>query len=97
MTSLIDVIFLLLLFFMLTSTFTRFSEVELTAAGSGTPPQAPTEAPLFLRLGAETAQRCCYLCLRGALFASEAGNLYKRRQGRHASFTVARRQVKSVG
>ena len=37
MTSLIDVIFLLLLFFMLTSTFTRFSEVELTAAGSGTP------------------------------------------------------------
>ena len=56
MTSLIDVIFLLLLFFMLTSTFTRFSEVELTAAGSGTPPQAPTEAPLFLRLGAETAQ-----------------------------------------
>ncbi|MCA1286853.1 ExbD/TolR family protein [Salipiger bermudensis] len=56
MTSLIDVIFLLLLFFMLTSTFTRFSEVELTAAGSATPPQAPTEAPLFLRLGAETAQ-----------------------------------------
>lgn len=35
MTSLIDVIFLLLLFFMLSSTFTRFSEVELAAAGSG--------------------------------------------------------------
>ncbi|NHK27140.1 biopolymer transporter ExbD [Parvularcula flava] len=32
-TSLIDVIFLLLLFFMLTSSFTRFSEIELTASG----------------------------------------------------------------
>lgn len=32
-TSLIDVIFLLLLFFMLTSSFTRFSEIELTVSG----------------------------------------------------------------
>ncbi|MEM0986604.1 MAG: biopolymer transporter ExbD [Pseudomonadota bacterium] len=31
-TSLIDVIFLLLLFFMLASTFTRFSEIELASA-----------------------------------------------------------------
>jgi biopolymer transport protein ExbD len=42
LTSLIDVIFLLLLFFMLSSTFTRFAEVELTGAqattgSSGTP------------------------------------------------------------
>ncbi len=35
MTSLIDVIFLLLLFFMLTSTFSKFAEVELMNAGSG--------------------------------------------------------------
>ncbi|WP_247676785.1 MULTISPECIES: biopolymer transporter ExbD [unclassified Leisingera] len=35
MTSLIDVIFLLLLFFMLTSTFSKFGEVELMAAGQG--------------------------------------------------------------
>jgi biopolymer transport protein ExbD len=37
LTSLIDVIFLLLLFFMLSSTFTRFAEVELSGgmAGSG--------------------------------------------------------------
>ena len=48
MTSLVDVIFLLLLFFMLTSTFTRFSEVELTSGGSGT---ATAEArPLFLQV-----------------------------------------------
>nr|WP_254656323.1 biopolymer transporter ExbD [Jannaschia sp. CCS1] len=53
MTSLIDVIFLLLLFFMLTSTFTRFSEIQLSAAGSGT--GGPTDAaPLFLTLAAET-------------------------------------------
>lgn len=49
MTSLIDVIFLLLLFFMLTSTFSKFSEVELSAAGSGAVP--PSGAPpLFLQL-----------------------------------------------
>lgn len=53
MTPLIDVIFLLLLFFMLTSTFSKFSEVELTAAsaGSATPAQLP---PLFLRLAPDS-------------------------------------------
>ena len=42
-TSLIDVIFLLLLFFMLSSTFTRFSEVEITGgrAGADAAGQAP--------------------------------------------------------
>lgn len=51
MTSLIDVIFLLLLFFMLTSTFSKFAEVELSAGGSGA--TAPSDAPpLFLQLGA---------------------------------------------
>lgn len=51
LTPLIDVIFLLLLFFMLSSTFTRFAELPLmnaggAAAGDGTP-------PVFLRLGEE--------------------------------------------
>jgi biopolymer transport protein ExbD len=52
MTSLIDVIFLLLLFFMLTSTFTRFAELPLHAAtgGAAAPPDAP---PLFVSLGME--------------------------------------------
>ncbi|GAB5437132.1 biopolymer transporter ExbD [Falsiruegeria mediterranea] len=40
MTSLIDVIFLLLLFFMLTSTFSRYSEVELTGGAPGAPSQS---------------------------------------------------------
>ncbi len=53
MTSLIDVIFLLLLFFMLSSTFSKFSEVELMAAGAGTA-SAGESRPLFLRLGPET-------------------------------------------
>lgn len=50
MTSLIDVIFLLLLFFMLTSTFTKFGEVPLSTGGASA--SAPTDdaAPLFLRL-----------------------------------------------
>ena len=52
MTSLIDVIFLLLLFFMLSSTFSRFSEVELAAAGSGQ--TTPATAPAFLSLKPES-------------------------------------------
>lgn len=47
MTSLIDVIFLLLLFFMLSSTFTRFGEIELTAAGTGA---QRALAPVYVRL-----------------------------------------------
>ncbi|MBW4982154.1 biopolymer transporter ExbD [Mameliella sp. CS4] len=49
MTSLIDVIFLLLLFFMLSSTFSRFAEVELAAGGAGTG-EASGLRPVFLRL-----------------------------------------------
>ncbi|MEM9642892.1 MAG: biopolymer transporter ExbD [Pseudomonadota bacterium] len=53
MTSLIDVIFLLLLFFMLTSTFTKFAELPLVSAGQGA--TAPTDqAPVFIRLGSDT-------------------------------------------
>jgi biopolymer transport protein ExbD len=49
MTSLIDVIFLLLLFFMLSSTFTRFAEVDLAAAGTGAA-AAGDARPVFLQL-----------------------------------------------
>lgn len=52
MTPLIDVIFLLLLFFMLTSTFSKFSEVELTSASQGS--DATDAAPLFLQLMPQT-------------------------------------------
>lgn len=51
MTSLIDVIFLLLLFFMLSSTFTRFAEIPLASASEGA--GTPEVAPLFIALGAE--------------------------------------------
>ncbi len=53
MTPLIDVIFLLLLFFMLSSTFSRFGEIELNNASAG---RAAEEAPsdrVFVQLGAE--------------------------------------------
>lgn len=53
MTSLIDVIFLLLLFFMLSSTFSKFSEVELLSAGAGQP-EPTAQTPLFVRLEPET-------------------------------------------
>jgi len=52
MTSLIDVIFLLLLFFMLSSTFSKFSEVELSAATGGGL-EASEIPPLFLQLRAD--------------------------------------------
>jgi biopolymer transport protein ExbD len=51
MTSLIDVIFLLLLFFMLTSTFSKFGEVELMAAGKAA--AADDRQKLFVTLGAD--------------------------------------------
>ena len=53
MTPLIDVIFLLLLFFMLTSTFSKYGEIELSnAVGGSTTSATPTER-LFLQLGSE--------------------------------------------
>lgn len=52
MTSLIDVIFLLLLFFMLSSTFTRFAEVELASARSGSTASS-SDRPVFLSFAAD--------------------------------------------
>jgi biopolymer transport protein ExbD len=49
LTSLIDAIFLLLLFFMLSSTFTRFAEIDLATGGPGADVTARTP-PAFLRL-----------------------------------------------
>ena len=54
MTSLIDVIFLLLLFFMLSSTFSRFSEVEIAAAASGRSSATSENRPTFLRLSEDS-------------------------------------------
>lgn len=53
MTSLIDVIFLLLLFFMLTSTFSKYAEVELLSAGAGVT-GGSEQVALFLRLGPDS-------------------------------------------
>lgn len=50
LAPLIDVIFLLLLFFMLSSTFTRFTEVPLMNAGGGL---TDGNAPLFVQLRAD--------------------------------------------
>jgi biopolymer transport protein ExbD len=50
LTPLVDVIFLLLLFFMLTSTFSRYGEIELSAAAGGGTGEAVTDAA-FVQLG----------------------------------------------
>ncbi len=52
MTPLIDVIFLLLLFFMLTSTFSSFGEIELSQATGGSAPSNTTSERVFVQLGA---------------------------------------------
>lgn len=53
MTPLIDVIFLLLLFFMLTSTFSTFGEIELSQATAGSAtPVTTSEQRAFVQLGA---------------------------------------------
>ncbi len=51
MTSLIDVVFLLLLFFMLTSTFSRFGEIPITLGGVGASATPTDTPPLFVRVG----------------------------------------------
>ena len=53
LTSLIDVIFLLLMFFMLTSTFTRLGEIEFAAAPRGGV-EVPQTPPVFVQLSTET-------------------------------------------
>ena len=53
MTALIDVVFLLLLFFMLTSTFSTFGEIELTQAAGGGTAQETLPERAFVQLGVE--------------------------------------------
>jgi len=48
LTPIIDVVFLLLLFFMLASTFTRFAHVEVGVGGKATPSTEQQETPLLL-------------------------------------------------
>ncbi|MEL6690029.1 MAG: biopolymer transporter ExbD [Pseudomonadota bacterium] len=48
MTSLIDVIFLLLLFFMLTSTFSRFGEIKLSLGSTAAESQGASDVQLVL-------------------------------------------------
>ena len=50
-TPLIDVIFLLLLFFMLTSTFSRFGEIELSQATGGPATEVQPTERVFVQLG----------------------------------------------
>ena len=53
LTPLIDVIFLLLLFFMLSSTFSKFGEIELSQAAAGTTAQTTPAERVFVQIGAE--------------------------------------------
>lgn len=52
MTPLIDVVFLLLLFFMLTSTFSNFGEIEFNQGAGGKATQAAPAERFFVQLGA---------------------------------------------
>ncbi|WP_240336702.1 biopolymer transporter ExbD [Tropicibacter sp. Alg240-R139] len=53
MTPLIDIIFLLLLFFMLSSTFSKYSEIELSNATTGGESSSEPVKRTFVQLGAE--------------------------------------------
>ena len=50
MTPLIDIIFLLLLFFMLSSTFSKFGEIEIVGASASALPDAVAAPPAYIRL-----------------------------------------------
>ena len=49
LTPLIDVVFLLLLFFMLASSFDKFAEIDLNVAGAGAA-NPSSERPVFVRV-----------------------------------------------
>lgn len=53
LTALIDVVFLLLLFFMLTSTFSNFGEIEMNRTAGGQAQQDDPTKRVFVQLGAE--------------------------------------------
>lgn len=53
MTPLIDVIFLLLMFFMLTSTFSSFGEIELNQATAGSAAASTPTERFFVQLGSD--------------------------------------------
>jgi len=53
MTPLVDVIFLLLLFFMLTSTFSKYGEIELSNATTGGTASESSQDRFFVQLGAD--------------------------------------------
>lgn len=57
LVSLIDVVFILLLFFVVTTTFTRETQlkVELPEASSGTPPEATGLKQLEIIIGADSS------------------------------------------
>ena len=83
MTSLIDVIFLLLLFFMLSSTFSKFAEVPLPLGAAGTITTG-NEAPLFLRILPET------ITLNGqSIFMADLKNASALQDGVHLLVALA--------
>ncbi len=53
LTPLIDIIFLLLMFFMLSSTFSTFGEIELTQSTSGSVAPGTQAERIFVQLGSE--------------------------------------------
>ncbi|UOM37301.1 biopolymer transporter ExbD [Acuticoccus sp. I52.16.1] len=77
LTPLIDVIFLLLLFFMLSSTFLRFNEVEVASAGAAQGGASTGTAALLKLAGDGTlalnGERLTQDALVGALDALSAG------------------------
>ena len=53
LTPLIDVVFILLVFFMLASTFTDWRSLQLSVPADASAPADDTESPLVVRVGAE--------------------------------------------
>ncbi|WKC35942.1 biopolymer transporter ExbD [Ectopseudomonas chengduensis] len=73
LASLIDVVFILLLFFVVTTTFTRETQlkVDLPEAASGTPPEQTELKPVEVLIGADGA----YSVNGKALLESNLSNL----------------------
>ena len=84
LTPLIDVVFLLLLFFMLASTFARFSGVEVAIGGDG-PPAATDTRTILLGVSGEGS----YLVDGGATPEGEvAATLRERAEGQDSRIVI---------
>lgn len=94
LTPLIDVVFLLLVFFMLASTFLKYGTVKLETAGAGTAAGVDISKVVLIHLGAEGAFRIAGRSVASAEVANVLDEL--RAGGKTDAVIVLRKDAKAA-